>query len=64
MRGVIPCLPEEVDASAANMTHSLPLRDDVRMTSITVENGVPTQLSYNWAYDSTVSLEASFDLIT
>ena len=64
LRGVIPCPPGEADASAVSFMEAVALRDDVRISSIVIENGVPTQLTYNWTFDSTVALEASFDLET
>jgi len=62
LRGVIPCPPAEADGSAATQTASTTLREDLRLTSLVMENGVPKSLSYEWSYDSTVMLEASFDL--
>jgi hypothetical protein len=61
IRGVVPCPPGEADGSAAVQSSSAALREDLRIASLTVVGGVPT-LSYEWAYDSTVSLEASSDL--
>lgn len=64
LRGVVPCPPGEADGSAAVQSSSAASREDLRIASLTVEEGVPTALSYEWPYDSTVSLEASFDLKT
>ena len=61
-RGVVPCPPEEADGSGATQSGSNWLRADLRITSLVLENGAPKSLSYEWTYDSTVSLEASFDL--
>jgi hypothetical protein len=61
-RGVVPCPPEEADGSEASQTGANWLRADLRITSLVLENGAPKSLSYEWTYDSTVSLEASFDL--
>ena len=61
-RGVVPCPPEEADGSMALQSWSVGLRADLRITSLVLENGAPKSLSYEWTYDSTVSLEASFDL--
>lgn len=61
-RALVPCPPEDADGSAAQQSSSQALRDDLRISSLTIENGVPTKLSYEWPHASTVSLEASSDL--
>lgn len=62
LRGVVPCPPGEADGSPVSHLASISLREDLRITSLTVVGGIPTGLSFNWTYDSTVRLEASFDL--
>jgi hypothetical protein len=62
LRGVVPCPPGEADGSAAVQSSSAALREDLRLTSLVMENGAPSSISYEWTYDSTVTLEASFDL--
>jgi hypothetical protein len=64
LRGVVPCPPGEADASEVVQTSSVSFRDELRITSLTVAGGVPTGLIFDWTYDSTVRLEASFDLKT
>jgi hypothetical protein len=62
LRGVVPCPPGDADGSEAVQSSSAALREDLRLTSLVMENGAPISISYEWTYDSTVSLEASFDL--
>lgn len=64
LRGVVPCPPGEADNSSAVHQSSAALRQDLRITALTVVAGVPASLSYEWPYDSTVSLEGSFDFVT
>ena len=64
LRGVVPCPPGDADGSAAVQSSSAALRDDLRISTLTMAGGVPVSLSYDWPWDSTVSLEGSFDFVT